>query len=431
MKWSLKHIMLGLIMVVLFLPLIQTTFHFSKIKKLSGDYVPASNTPITKNLWFSKEFQEKKERYLTDHFGYRTSYIRIYNQVSYYLFKKAKANGVAIGKENYLFEQGYIDAYYGLDYAGPDSITKKCVMLSMLNDTLTKLNKTLLLVFAPNKAAFYPEYIPIQPYSPKGITNIEVYLRLTKQMNIKTIDFYTWFNKNKDTSPYPLFPKYGTHWSQYGAYIAMDSLLRKIESLRGIDIPQPVVKEIQMASVDDTDRDIERGMNLWYGLDAVKLGKPYLEYEPSEHQKKLSSIIVGDSFFWQMISYGISNSFSKSQFWYYFKESHEMGTSNSPRKISEMNISTEIDSADIIILMASDMNIPQLGWGFIDSAYYKYYKKAPDNFTFNRKQQISQIMKDISADPSWMKSIREKAAVKKISVDSMLYIDALWVMDQK
>jgi len=430
MKWGLKHIFLGIIMVTLFLPLIQSTFHYSKIEKLSGDFIPAPNTPITKDLWLSKEFQEKKEKYINDHFGYRETCIRIYNQFAFYLFKKAKANGVTIGKENYLFEQGYIDAYYGQDYIGADSIRNKCIMLSMLNDTLKKLNKTLLLVFAPGKAAFYPEYIPPQPYSAKGITNIEVYLRFVKELNIAHIDFHTWFNHNKKKSPYPLVPKYGTHWSQFGAYIAMDSILKRIEHIRNIDIPGPTLKKMNVGKFDGSDYDIEKGMNLFFRFKKQDLANPEISYpENPDQTKKPATIVIADSYYWQMLYMGIANCFSSSNYWYYFKQAHNPKFEHS-KKIEEINVSEDINNHDVMIIMASDINLPKFGWGFIDSAYYKYYKTAPNYSLYYNKNNLHQVMNDIASDPNWMQIIQQKAEYKNISVDSMLYLDALYVIEQ-
>jgi hypothetical protein len=42
------------------------------------------------------------------------------------------------------------------------------------------------------------------------------------------------------------------------------------------------------------------------------------------------------------------------------------------------------------------------------------------------------LIKDMNymrTDENWMKSIREKAEKKNISVDSMLYLDAVWIRD--
>lgn len=431
MKWGIKHILFCFIMVGLFLPLIQSTFHYTQIEKLSGDYVPAPNIKITRERWFSKEFQEKKERYINDHFGYRESCIRIYNQFSFEIFKKAKANGVTIGKENYLFEQGYIDAHYGQDYIGVDSIRNRCMKLALINDTLKKLNKTLLLVFAPGKAAFYPEYIPPQPYSAKGITNIEVYLRFVKELKIEHIDFHTWFNRNKKSSPYPLIPKYGIHWSQYGAYIAMDSMIKKIGSLRNINIPKPALKKMNVGKIDGQDYDIEKGMNLLFKFKKQMLAYPDIGYpENSDQTNRPSTLVIADSYYWQMLSYGISNSFSNSDFWYYFKEAHNPSW-ESPKKISDIHVSEEINNHEVIIIMAADINLPKLGWGFIDTAYYKYYKQQPKSDFYISLEEIQQIKIDISADPKWMEIIKHKAQLKKISVDSMLYLDAKWVAEQK
>src|SRR5687768_2398357 len=118
MKWGFKHIMLCVIMGFLFIPLIQNNFHLKQVKKLHGDYIPADNIGFSFKKWWSKEFQEQKEKYITDHFGCRNYAIRIHNQIAFELFKIAKAKSVVIGKENYLYEQTYIDAFYGTDFVG-------------------------------------------------------------------------------------------------------------------------------------------------------------------------------------------------------------------------------------------------------------------------------------------------------------------------
>ena len=68
---------------------------------------------------------------------------------------------VVIGKENYLYEKGYIDAFFGVDFIGHDSIAISAYKLKMIQDTLAKLNKTLLIILAPGKGDFFPEYIQI------------------------------------------------------------------------------------------------------------------------------------------------------------------------------------------------------------------------------------------------------------------------------
>lgn len=431
-KW-IKYILLCGIMAVLFLPLLQENFNLSKIRKLEGDFVPAPDVKFTKKTWYSKEFQEKKEKFLNDNFGYHNTYIRLHNQIGFNLFKKAKANGVIVGKQNYLYEQNYIDAYYGTDFIGIDSIRKKMFMVSFLTDTLKKLNKTFMIVFAPGKAAYFPEYIPENKKETRGITNIEVYTQLAKEMNIPHIDFHSWFNQNKTRSKYPLIPKYGIHWSVYGSDLASDSILHWIEKERNIDIPDMVWGNIVLDTAQFTDIDIENGMNLLFRLKPEQLAYPNSSFpaELKEGQTRPSVLMVADSYYWQVYAKGISNVFDRSDFWYYFRESHSPRTEK-PLKIEDVDIMDEINKHDVIIVMSTDVHLAKFGWNFIETLFGVYKGIIPRRLVdqgYARK--IDQTMENIRQDEIWMKKINEKASVKKIPVDSMLFLDAQWVVDQE
>jgi hypothetical protein len=433
MQHRIKYILMGLIMLLLFLPLLQENFNLTKIRKLSGDYVPAPNVNITLNGWFTKDFQEKKEVFLRDHFGYHHTYIRLHNQIAFYLFRKAKANGVIIGKENYLYEKRYIEAYYGADYIGVDSIYKKMYMISFLADTLRKLNKTFLLVFAPGKAAYFPEYLPNEPLVPKGITNIEVYSRLAKEMGIPHINFHRWFIEQKNKSAYPLVPKYGIHWSQYGAVLAADSILRTLEQWRNIDIPEMNWKKIVMDKGKETDIDIEKGMNLLYRFQPETLAYPEVIFdtEVDSGQTKPSVLVVADSYYWQIFGMGISNIFNRSDFWYYFKSAHSPRYEKT-KDIQEVDIMDEINQHEVIILMSTDVHLPNLGWNFVETLFKNYQGKLPKTHqNYSYQHEIREAMDYMITDKEWMKLIEKKAKTKNISVDSMLYLDAKWAIDLK
>ena len=372
MKLNIKHILLCIIMVFLFLPLLQENLHLSKIRPLYGDYVPAGDIAFKPKTWLNKKFQEQKEKFLQDHFGYHNTCIRLHNQIAFYLFRKAKANGVIIGKENYLYESKYIEAYYGQDFMGIDSIRKKMEMVSFLADTFKKMNKTFFLVFAPGKGAYFPEYIPENKKASKGITNMEVYLKFAKEMNIPHIDFHSWFIQQKNKSKYQLVPKYGIHWSQYGAILATDSILKTIELRRGVDVSDIYWNKFTTEKAKDSDIDIENGMNLLFRFKSEPMAYPEILFEDTVDKTRPSVLVVADSYYWQIFAMGISSIFDRSDFWYYFKTAH------SPRfektlKIKDVNIPDEINKHEVIIIMSTDIHLPEFGWGFIETMFNYYH----------------------------------------------------------
>ena len=54
----------------------------------------------------------------------------------------------------------YIKSFYGVGFLGDKKIEKKVNKLKSVQDTLKKLNIDLIVVIAPGKGLFYPEYIP-------------------------------------------------------------------------------------------------------------------------------------------------------------------------------------------------------------------------------------------------------------------------------
>jgi hypothetical protein len=190
--------------------------------------------------------------------------VRLNNQISYAFFNKANAKTVVIGKNNYLYEENYIKAYFGSDFIGSDSILHQVQKLKFIADTLARLNKDLILVFAPGKASFFPEYIPQKYLKQRKETNFESYLKFAKENNLNLIDFNSFFRSQKGISQFPLYPKYGIHWSYYAACFATDSIAKYIELIRQIDIRDIIWDKITIEPARNGDNDIMVGMNLLF-----------------------------------------------------------------------------------------------------------------------------------------------------------------------
>ncbi|MDP4268221.1 MAG: hypothetical protein Q8880_12400, partial [Bacteroidota bacterium] len=235
-----------IIIIIILLPIFQFYYNPIKVKSLKGAVVLSENVKLSFKGWFSGDYQKKKEKYLNDNFGFRSDFVRINNQIKYSLFRQVNANGLIIGKNNYLYELNYIKAYYGMDFIGKDSIEHQLSKLKFIQDTLKKLNKNFILIFAAGKASFYPEYIPDEYKKQKSITNYEYMKMMADNKNINIIDFNNYFINNKNKSKYPLYPQYGIHWSNYGMCLVIDSLIKYIENKRGIDIPEFYWNDIEI-----------------------------------------------------------------------------------------------------------------------------------------------------------------------------------------
>lgn len=372
-KISFKQILLVFILLILIFPAFQQVTGLIRVEWLKGSIDAVESDSLTLKSWLSGDYQDQNEKYQNDNFGFRNAFIRLNNEISFDFFKKALANGVIIGKENYLFEENYIKAYYGTDFIGKDSIEHRMKRLKFVQDTLSKLNKDLVLIFAAGKGTYYSEFFPDEFVTKKGITNYEYHLKWAKSLHINYIDFNSYFLKNKKTTKYPLYPQYGIHWSKYGMCLAADSIIHFIEKKRSIDMNTIYWDQVDMENPKEEDYDIADGMNLIFKLGSFKMGYPQLKFENSPQKIKPNLLVISDSYYWGMYNFGISQVFDKSHFWYYNKEIYPE-TFSSPLAPLDVDLNNEINDHDVILLMSTQATLPDLGWGFIERMYQLYKK---------------------------------------------------------
>jgi hypothetical protein len=424
-----------ILMIILYTPMVQQITHIVNETPLRGAIKKVNRPYFTWHDWFSGKYQADAEKYLNTHFGFRNAMVRVNNQIYYTLFKKAKANGVIIGKKNYLYEYSYIDAYYGTDFLGKDSIYRQLKKLKAVQDTLEAQGKTLLLVMAPGKATFFPEYIPDRYKRNKGVTNLQYFAKYASKLGINHINLSKWFLMMKDTARYALYPKTGIHWSYYGMALAADTIIKTVEKLRGTDMPDIIWKGIKMSSkLKNTDRDIERGMNLIFHLKNNPMPYPQLEVDTTG-KNRLNAIVIADSYYWQIFSAKLPHRiFNKQEFWFYNKQifpKRKDGTSWT----NESDLLSDLNNTDIVILLCTEPVLKRLFWGFIDNAYEAYFQ--PDKYKKNHskinidKTKIARIIEKIKNNEKWYNKEIEKAEQKNISIDSMLKLDAVYLLRKR
>lgn len=371
-----KKFLFYVIIILLILPIVQEKTNVIKVNPLKGSFQSEKIVEFSFQDWFEGIYSTKQDRYLNENFGFRNLFVRLYNQIQYSLFREAKANGVIIGKESYLYEENYILSYLGRDFIGEDKIKNRVEKLTKITDTLKTKNIDLLVILAPGKGSFYPEYIP-EKYNPnyKTTTNYEVYKKIMLERNINLLDFYSWFINMKTLSKYPLFPKTGIHWSKYGEILVADSIIKYVNSKnRQLLKSEIIINDISYSTaVFDTDDDIEQGMNLLFNIKDLKMGYPDFKFEKS-NVPGLKVLTVADSYYWGLFNSGLSkHAFNNGQFWFYNEEIYPESYHESLH-VSDINLKESIESNDMIILLSTDANLYKFPFGFIDQAYSLYFE---------------------------------------------------------
>jgi len=436
---KINIILLTLISLFLVVPLVFLFTNVNKNIPLKGDVVLNQNPDFTISGWTEGSFQGSFEKYINDNIGFRPWFVRVRNQVAFSLYGRLNAAYVIRGKEDYLYETNYISAYNGDDFVGEDTIRYKTERIKLLQDSLQKMGKSLIVCFAPGKGSFYAEYFPDEYVKPKtSQTNYKVYRKYFDETGVNYIDFNQWFLQMKDTSRYILYPRYGIHWSNYGMLLATDSLISYIEKLRNTDLPDLQMKNFKLTKkLNDSDYDIADGLNVVFRLPVDEMCYPEISWEDSTGKQKPRVIVISDSFYWSMYGTGVSkNSFSEGGFWYYNKQIYPESF-NSETTVNQVNHWEVIHNTDVFVILATEATLPGFPWRFTENSLAAFAPGYSEHFNntvlrdiiYNKELQHHIAV--IKNDENWMKVIEQKATEMGISVDSMLVIDAKWIIENK
>jgi len=301
--------------------------------------------------------------------------VRLTNQIDFTFFDICHSGWTVKGKNQYLFQWPYINAYYGLDFSGRTLILDRCIKMKALQDTLGKLGKSFVLVYLPSKATSYPEYFPDdRVVKNPGPTNYVVYRHIADSVGINQVDMEAWFLSMKNHSQEPLYSKQGIHWSKYGAILGGDSLMSYIEHLRNIHIPHPIWAKMQHSdTLRGGDDDIASELNLIFPEAHETMAYPIVEDVPQGDMKKINAIYIGDSYAFKMIEFGIIYKMNNQcEYWGYFDDVHDINGHNFTY-INSYDWIGAMNRADCIFLAYTQFNFPNLGNGFIEKAYDHFF----------------------------------------------------------
>jgi hypothetical protein len=413
-----------LVILMLLLPALQSRFGLIKSKDLDGFFAAAAQPSFTYNAFGKGEFQEKYRAWLEENTGFRSDFVRLYNQVDFSLFALPHASKIIIGKKNFLFGEQYIRAWRGDDFVGMRYVNQKVRELKYVCDRLWKEKGIfVLVVFAPDKGTFYPEYIP-EKYrkNRKNLTNYSVYVKKYQEAGIPFIDFNRLFLQMKDTSRYSLYPKSGIHWSDYGAVLAADSLARYLQAKLNLHLPG-MVRDCTVVThqVADVDNDICRTLNLIWDIPSPLMAYPVYHFVSDSATTKPNVLFVGDSFYWNWYYPGIiGNLFGNQDFWYYDNEVYPAvnGTLN---KTSNIDFMEAIGKQRAIVLLQTNAGYGDPGYSFTDRAYT--YLDGPSRIRYH--------MEKMTTNPLWMESLKKKAAEQKSTLRGTMMLDAIYLANQE
>jgi hypothetical protein len=413
--------------IAMSLPLLLSFVRNENKPNLTGIVISDKKPELESSSWFSGSYQASLDDYNEDHWALKEICVRLNNQLYYDAFNQIRVSGFVNGKENYVFSENYIYSAFGDDLMKESAVSELLEKAKILQDTLARKGIDLLLVYAPGKGMGCREFIEDKYIHPVGVTNHELFMRHTRRLGINHLDLYDWFGKLKSTSPYPLFPKFGHHWSYFGECMACDTLISHIEDLSRTDMPDITWENIDVVdSARSRDADVLKSMNLWKNPPQhMKLAYPEILFESDSLKNTTRVLTVSDSYWYGPVYMGIpQNCFAGGQFWYYFNKVIPSPRPGEKVEVWELDLKKEIESNRVIMLLYSDGNLPTFGSGFIQNAYEMYTSPGIYSARMEKEKQVQYYAKEIRQSPVLLKKSTVKSTELGISLDSSIRYDA-------
>lgn len=371
----LKQILFILFFLTFCGELIQNNHVWIKSPPLQGGIITVPKPKFNFDNWLSGNYQDSLMTYFEQNLDLHVPLIRLHNQIAFSAFRETNLTKCESGKNQVLFDIDYIKSYLGRNFIGEDAVINKAKKLAYIQAELKKRNIDLLYVIAPGKPYYSPDLLPSKyDLAKKTRTNYDAFAEQFEKQKINYIDFVKYFQKLKSKTKYPLFTRCGVHWSGYGITVAADTLFRTMEKLRNIDLIDFYANGGEETfEPRSTDADIGDAMSLVYKIPSFKMYYPNIVFKGETNKVKPNVLIVGDSYVWGFLRFYkyMPKLFNdKSVFWYYNRE--VFGTAQidiKPYSVSELNLEEQLRNRDYVLIVFTETNLDNCGFGFIDQAY--------------------------------------------------------------
>lgn len=418
--------------------LLQSFTHIVKMNPLKG-FDKEEQPPV--ELSFKTYYDGSYQDYLTEHAkrntGFREFFIRNYNQVAYSCFNKITNKNIVKGHDQELYLKMYLNEATGVTFkqhfADVDEAkaeARKNVEETLrLIDTLHQHGKAFLFVFAPTKPAVYPDKLP--SYYKNHLTDFsleEYYIQLFKENHIPHIDFYHYFQDIKDTFPYPLYPRTGTHWSEATIPYVADSVLKKLAEITGYKLPSVhYIDDNLSTDYSVQDGELEASMNLLFPLNKPAIPRPVFELTDTVGTDKPNLLVVADSYFTQLRNSTFIEAFDAWEFWVYNRDVQSSNPQHQWKQLDQLLDADEVlNNADIVMAVFTAPMYYTYMFGFPQTAQNLF-----QNGEISKGAKLQAVIQMIKDNEDWMKAVEKQAEERGLTVEQNLRRNAIYVLEKK
>lgn len=415
--------------IALCFPLVYAFVKKENKPNLIGIVISDKKPDLNSENWFSGIYQSETDDYNNDHWALKEISVRLNNQFYYKVFNQIRVNSFVIGKDNYVFSENYIFSAFGDDFIGEERIKSQIEKAKVIQDSLKRHGVDMLFVFAPGKGEFCKEFIEDKYKHPVKTSNHTEFVKQCKNTGVNYLDLYTYFNLLKPNTKFPLFPKFGHHWSYYGEVLAVDTIIRYIETLHHTQLPEVFWEKTEVVdTARSRDADVLKSMNLYSNPEQnMKLAYPEILFENDSAKNRTRVLTISDSYWYGPVYMGVpQNCFAGGQFWYYFNKVIPSPRPGEKVEVWELNLKEELEqNNNVVMLLYSDGNLSAFGNTFINDAYEMYTSPSTYWTRMEKNRALQTYAKQIREKPLLLKKATQRSIDLQIPLDSSIKLEAL------
>lgn len=209
-----------------------------------------------------ESYPAQAEAYYNDTLPFRNQLIRLNNTLQYFLFRQQDINGVAIGRDGWLFycseEAGNpVNQSLGGWHFSEEELKTVAESMQGTKDALAGRGIEFVLFLPPNKETVYMEKLPSYYEQQDEYTATDQLVDYLREHTDVTVvypkaELLEYKEKHPDRQ---LYLKLDSHWNNLGAYIGTRSLAEAL----GIAMPDP--EELTLTEIKKTTGDLAVVMN--------------------------------------------------------------------------------------------------------------------------------------------------------------------------
>ena len=424
------------ILAVLLAVMLQSFTKVVKMEPLSG-FDKEEGEPVAFN--FKNYYDGSYQAYMTEHAkrntGFREFFIRNYNQVAYSCFNKITNYHVVEGYDHELFLRSYLNEASGQIFHENFSSIEEAQTTARKNveETVQLMNAMkqhgtdFLFIFAPSKPLIYPEKMP-QEYQNHIFDFVleTYYVQLFEEYGIPYIDFLSYFKSLKNDFPYPLYTRYGTHWAESVIPFVADSILKKLESITGYDLPSiRYVDDNLTTDYSVQDAELEGQMNLLFPLKRPALPRPIYVLDDTIGKDRPKLLAIADSYFYQLRASCFVDAFERWDYWVYNREVQSSHPGYHGKQLKWVfDAANVLEDADIVMAVFTTPFLYNYMCNFTYTAM-KLYQEG----TTNDEDAIQAIIDNILNTPEWLEAIEKQAEEMGLSLEDNIRRNAEYVLN--